>query len=548
VPAKPLLQQPIASAVLLGAGVFGATPILGLIGIALGGDTEVWAHLAAYVLPSALTNTGLLLAGVAALTALIGVGTAWLVTAFQFPGRDALIWLLALPLAIPTYLSAYIYVDVFDGLGAASRVLGIQFNVRSLGGAILVMSVVLYPYVYLAARAAFQMQGPAAVEAARTMGASQWHALRDVTLPLARPAIAAGLALALLEALNDIGACEYLGVQTLTLSVFTTWLNRNSLAGAAQIACVMMIAVAALIAIERFGRRKRHYATGDHQLRAARILLHGRKSALAALACALPVIFGFALPFSYLVHEVIARGLLAGFDIAIVQHTAMTVMLTVIAAVLTIAFGFGVAIAARLQPGSITAVCILAAGLGYAIPGAVLALGVLSPLVAIDEGINFVTQAIAGRSVGLVLAGSSAALIIAYVLRFAAITIGFGQSGLGRISPDLDDAARVAGASAGTVVRTIQLPLLRPALWGAALLVFVDCLKELPATLLLRPLNIETLATYIFQFATRGSFEQGALAALLIVAVGILPVIRMVRFADTAIHDGLDTDTRPTVA
>ncbi len=542
------MRQPLAAAVLLGAGALGAAPILGLIGVALRGDGEVWAHLAAYVLPVALANTALLLTGVAMLTALTGVGAAWLVTAFRFPGRDRLIWLLALPLAIPTYLSAYIYVDVFDALGAVPRLLDVQFNVRSLGGAVFVISAVLYPYVYLAARAAFQMQGAAAVEAARTMGASQWQALRNITLPLARPAIAAGLALALLETLNDIGASEYLGVQTLTLSVFTTWLNRNSLPGAAQIACVMMIAVAVLIAIERFGRRKRYYATGDHQLRPDRVQLHGRQAALATLACSLPVAFGFAIPFVYLVHEVIARGLLTGFDRVIVHHTATTVMLTIAATVLTIVLGFGIAIAARLRRGGFATACISAAGLGYAIPGAVLALGVLTPLVAIDEGINAVTQAVAGRSVGLVLAGSSAALIIAYVLRFAAIAIGFGQTGLGRIAPELDDAARVAGASPAKVIRTVHIPLMRPALWGAALLVFVDCLKELPATLLLRPLNVETLATYIFQFATRGSFEQGALAALLIVAVGILPLVRMVRFADTAFHDGLDTVSPRTTA
>jgi iron(III) transport system permease protein len=539
------MRHPAAIAFVVAVAALVAAPIVSLVRIALGGDNDIWAHIAAYVLPVALLDTMLLLAGVAAITAIVGVGTAWVVTAFEFPGRNALVWLLPLPLAFPTYIVAYVYVDVFEALGPVQNALraltGSDMtwfpNVRSLGGAIFVMSFVLYPYVYLAARAMFQTQSTVLIEMARTLGASGWRLARYITLPLARPAIAAGLSLALLETLNDIGASEYLGVRTLTLSIFTTWLNRGSLPGAAQIAGVMLLAIAALIAIERLARRGQKYLGTDQNTRFThRIRLAGAKRWAALAACVAPVTLGFLLPLAFLVHEVIVRGLLVGFESELVRHTVTTVTLAGAATALTLLLGFGTAIAVRLAHGRLAAVGIALAGLGYAVPGTVLALGLLSPLVAVDEAINAITTAVAGVQVGLVLAGSGAAIVIAYVIRFLAVAIGFGQAALARISPDLDDAARTLGARPAGVVRFVHLPLSRPALWGAALLVFVDCLKELPATLLLRPLNVETLSTYIYQFATRGSFEEGALAALLIVAVGILPVMRMVRYADEAVH------------
>jgi ABC-type spermidine/putrescine transport system permease subunit II len=258
---------------------------------------------------------------------------------------------------------------------------------------------------------------------------------------------------------------------------------------------------------------------------------------LATVACLTPVALGFFIPFAYLLREVIARGLLIGFDPALLRHSLSTVLIATCATASTLALGFGAVLALRLLRRRFAAVCVFLAGLGYAVPGTVLALGLLSPLIAIDEAINWLTGRLAGVTVGLVITGSSAAIVIAYTVRFLAIATGFAQAGLARIPRDLDDAARSSGARPGEVVRGIHLPLLRPALWGAALLIFVDCLKELPATLLLRPLNVETLATYTYQFATRGNFEEGSLAAILIVAVGIFPVIRMVRHADDASHE-----------
>jgi iron(III) transport system permease protein len=545
---RPRVAHPIAAAILLGVAALVLAPLVSLVLIALVGDAGLWPHLVAHVLPIAALNTLALLAGVAVIAAVAGVGTAWIVTAYEFPGRNAFVWLLPLPLAFPTYIVAYVYVDLLDGFGpvqtALRAMLGFQSaadywfpSVRSLPGAIFVMGFVLYPYVYLATRAMFQTQSATLIEMARSLGASRWPLARDITLPLARPAIAAGLALALLEALNDIGASEYLGVQTLTLSIFNTWVNRSSLPGAAQIACVMLIAIAGLIALEHYGRRRQTFTGIDrHPGIARRIALPGSKRWLAAAACFAPVALGFLVPLGFLIHQVVVRGLLLGFDPGLVRHTFNTVLIAACATALTLALGFGVAFALRLVRRRFAQVCVFIAGLGYAVPGTVLALGLLSPLVAVDEAINALTRTLAGVSVGLVLAGSIAAVVIAYAVRFLAIATGFAQAGLVRISTELDDAARSIGTRPSGVVWSIQLPLMKPMLWGAALLVFVDCLKELPATLLLRPLNVETLSTYIYQFATRGDFEEGALAALIIVLVGIVPVIRMVRHADEALQ------------
>jgi iron(III) transport system permease protein len=532
------------------AALLAIAPIVSLIVLAFGESGDLWSHLVRYVIPPALAQTALLLAGVAAVTIVVGAGTAWIVATFAFPGRSVLISLLPLPLAIPTYIVAYVYVDILDTLGPVQSTLRAIFgwrsaadyrfpNVRSLGGAILLFGFVLYPYVYLAAHAMFQAQGSLFAEAARMLGARPWQLARRITLPLARPAIAVGVALALLETLNDIGASEYLGVNTLTLSIFTTWLNRGSLAGAAQMACLMLLIVAALIALERQGRRRRDFAvSAQDPRRATRITLTGPARWAATIACCVPVVLGFLLPAGYLLHEVIARGLLVGFDAALLRHALTTIALAATATVVTLALGFSAVAALRYVKQAAIAACVNIAGVGYAVPGTVLALGLLSPLVLVDDGINAVTWAFGGRGVGLVLAGSAAALVIVYVIRFLAIAIGFAQAAYARISTELDDVARMLGAGAGTLARTIHLPLARPAIAGAALLVFVDCLKELPATLLLRPLNVETLATYIYQFATRGSFEQGSLAALMIVAAGILPVIRITRYADVISGNG----------
>jgi iron(III) transport system permease protein len=550
------VSHPFAAAFLVAVAALVLAPLVNLVVIALGGSDEgLWEHLAAYVIPPAALNSILLLAGVALVTMVAGVGTAWTVTAYDFPARNVLIWLLPLPLAFPTYIVAYVYADLLGSAGPVQAALRAAVgwksaadywfpNVRSLGGAVLIMGFVLYPYVYLTARAMFQTQSVALLETARGFGASQWRLVRDIALPMARPAIAAGVALALLEALNDIGASEYLGVQTMTLSIFTTWLNRSSLPGAAQIACMMLVGVAALIALERYGRRRQGFTGIDARTNGnRRVALTGSRRWLACTGCLVPVLLGFIAPFVYLARETILRGLRIGFDPALARHALSTVLLAASATVLILAIGFGAAFAVRLIRRRRAQACIFIAGLGYAVPGTVLALGLLSPLVAIDEALSGAVKALTGVHLGLVLAGSSAAVICAYVVRFLAISTGLAQAGLARIGTELDDAARAAGTRPSGLIRSIHLPLLRPALWGTALLVFVDCLKELPATLLLRPLNVETLSTYVYQFATRGNFEDGALAALLIVLVGIAPVIWMVRHADSPLPGASNPET-----
>jgi iron(III) transport system permease protein len=552
------VPHPFAAAFLFAVAALVIAPLVNLVAIALSGSDEgLWEHLAAYVIPPAALNSILLLAGVALVTMAAGVGTAWTVTAYDFPGRSALVWLLPLPLAFPTYIVAYVYADLLGSFGPVQSALRAVFgfksaadywfpNVRSLGGAVLIMGVVLYPYVYLASRAMFQTQSAALLETARGFGASQWRLVFDIAVPMARPAIAAGVALALLEALNDIGASEYLGVQTMTLSIFTTWLNRSSLPGAAQIACLMLFGVAALIAVERYGRRRQGFTGNDARPGGAqRAALTGARRWIALAGCLVPVLLGFIAPLLYLAHETLLRGMRVGFDPVLARHALSTVLLAASATALILVIGFGSAFAVRLIRRRFANACIFIAGLGYAVPGTVLALGLLSPLVAIDEMIGGAAKALTGAHLGLVLAGSSAAVICAYVVRFLAISTGLAQAGLARIATDLDDAARAAGTRPSGLIRSIHLPLLRPALWGTALLVFVDCLKELPATLLLRPLNVETLSTYIYQFATRGNFEDGALAALLIVLVGIAPVIWMIRHAEDPLPGAPGPDTPP---
>ncbi len=504
---------------------------------------DLWPHLLAYVLPRAALDTALLLLGVGTVATALGVGAAWIISSYDFPGRPYFIWLMPLPLAIPTYIGAYVYADIFEPLGVAHKALSLWLapqqalallpGMRSLAGAIVIIGLVLYPYVYLSARAMLQTESAEFTEAARLLGARRWQEFVRVSLPMARPALAVGLALVLLETLNDIGASEYLGVRTLTVSIFTTWLNQGSLAGAAQISCLMLFVVAALVLLERYGRRLRAFSAAAESPRIAeRTPLTGLSGWLACGLCLLPPLFGFAVPFAYLAYESIQRGLIGGIDAGLLQATGNSIALALTATAIVLLLGLTANVANRWRQSRSTAASVGASQAGYAVPGLILALGLLTPLVALDNAVNAAARSLGATAPGLLIAGSSAAVVIAYAIRFMAVATGLTQAGFERIPRDYDDSAKVSGASEWTCVRRIYLPLLRPALWGAAILVFVDCLKELPATLLLRPLNVETLSTSIYQFASRGSFEQGSLAALLIVAASIVPVVWLTRFAD----------------
>lgn len=525
-------------------GLLVLLPLAALIGIAAEGDAEIWPHLIANVLPASTIDTLALLAGIGIVASSMGVTTAWLVTAHCFPGRSLLVWLLPLPLAVPTYITAYIYVEVFDSAGLVQMALRDLMGwksrtdywfpeIRSLPGCILVMSAVLYPYIYIAARAMFLTQSASLLEVARTLGASRIKLFRIIALPLARPALAVGVSLALLEALNDIGASEYLGVRTLTVSVYNTWLNRGSLPGAAQIACVMLAFVIGLILIERYGRRDRRYAASPKRHRTVHpVPLLGVRGWVATLLCTMPVALGFFLPTAFLLRETVRGSLFDQFNTDFFAHFLTTIGLSVVATCTILVLAVVLVSAARLAKTSLTKGALFAAGLGYAVPGTVLALGLMTPLVGIDNLIGTIWRSLTGERLGLLLMGAAGGIVIAYVIRFLSIATGSLSAGLDRVSPSLEDAARTLGASHREMVWAIQIPLMRPALASAALLIFVDCIKELPATLLLRPLNTETLSTLVYTYASRGRFEDGSLAALVIVLVGLLPVIQLVRSAE----------------
>jgi iron(III) transport system permease protein len=533
----------LAGAIAVATAMLVAAPVISIVALAMQPAPDVWQPLIEYVLPKSLLDTALLLGGVAALSLAIGTGTAWLISLYEFRGRALLLWLVPLPLAIPTYLAAYVYVDLFEPLGLVHHALGAWLplpeavrllpNLRSLPGAVIVIALVLYPYVFLSARPMFQLQSAEFAEAARTLGAGRWTIFWRVSMPMARPALAVGVALVSLETLNDIGASEYLGVRTLTVSVFTTWLNRGSLAGAAQISCLMLAIVAGLIAIERYGRRN---VTTEFSAESPRLTprteLTGFRGICALAACLLPLMLGFLVPVSYLAHQSFKRGLLANFDMTLWRDAFNSVAFASLATLAALLLGFVTILAWRWRPSMPRIVAVNIAQTGYTLPGLVLAIGLLAPLLAVDNALNTLAGWLGHSLPGLVIVGSGAAVVIAYVIRFLAVPTGFIKAGFERIPRDYDDSARAAGAGQGTTMRLIHLPLLRPAMVGAVIVVFVDCLKELPATLLLRPLNVETLATSIYQYASRGSFEEGALAALLIVAASIGPVAWLTRFSD----------------
>ena len=519
-------------------------PIAALIVAASGGSDGLWEQLVLYVLPAAVRDTLLLLAGVAMLTATIGAGTAWLTTAYDFPGRKVVDWALLLPLAVPTYIIAYAYLDILHPVGPVQTALrswlGIDNprdfrlpDIRSMWGCIVLLSFALYPYVYLATRAMFLTQSANLIDAARTLGISRGRVFLRVAIPLARPAIVVGLTLALLEALNDIGASEFLGVRTLTVSIYTTWVTRSDLAGAAQIAVAMLVVVLALVLLERWARQQRRYANdAQHPRPLVTHRLRGSYGMLALAATAGPVLIGFVFPATYLADATLERLRFAGLSPAIVTETINTVVVSAIATAITLGTGVIVAYAVRASRGQAAPVFARTVSLGYAVPGTVLAIGLLPIVTGIEAGVDATTRRVFGFSSGLLLLGTGIAVVYAYVARFLAVATGSIEAGFSRISPSLDDAARTLGLSSRGRLWRIHLPLARPALATAAILVFVDCMKELPATLLLRPLGFETLATHLYGEAARGTYEDAAIAALLIVLVGIVPVIVLARVAD----------------
>ena len=517
-------------------------PIISLVVLALGGDGESFGHIVKNVLPRAGPTTILLLLEIGVLAALAGFIGAWLVSFFEFPGRRIFSWALMLPMAVPTYLAAYGFVEFFSFTGPVQSLIrqigGFDsgreywfFDIRSQTGAAVVLSLVLYPYVYMAVRTVFHFQGARMVESARSTGAGRARVLFRILLPMARPAIVLGMTLALMEAINDIGAMEYLGVETLTFSVFSLWLNQDDMAGAAQLALFLLVVVFVLIKLERWARKNRRFDdlhTGSLATQYRREHLGGWRAVLAVVFSALPIILGFGVPF-YVMAGYAWGALDQGFDPMLWQAFLTSILFASIAAALTVLLALVMAYSVRVSNNSAVGLLVRIASIGYAIPGTIVALGIFLPLAMFDNYFDGLMRQGFGYSTGLLITGSGATMILAYVVRFMAMGEGSLDNGMRKISPRIDMASRSLGKTSYQTLRQVLLPILRPVMATAFLLVFIDSLKELSATITLRPFGVNTLSTYIYDFASRSRVDETGLASLIVLTAGIIPVILVMR-------------------
>lgn len=538
-------RHPILSASAVLAAAIVLMPAIAIVVIAATGGTDNWPHLLNNVIPRATLRTLILLAGVSTITAIVGVVTAWLVASCEFPGRRVFSGLLVLPLAIPAYLGAYAFAEFFSFTGpvqtAYRALFGFQSSrdywfpeVRTTGGAMLVLSSVLYPYIYLSARSMFLMQGRAAADVARTLGASPLKVFARIQIPMARPAIMVGLTLVAMETLNDIGAVEYLGVQTLTFSIFDTWLNRGSLAGAAQIACVMLVFVICLMMVERAARRRQRFSSQKTTAAvhdSVRLKLAGWKKWAASLACLLPPVIGFAIPV-FVLGGYAARRLEQFASTRLLSALWHSVLVSGSTALVAVLLAFLLAYAARTTRSRLNAAAGRFASFGYGVPGTVLAMGVLIPLANFDNAVDAFLRAQFGISTGLLLSGTGFAIIYACTVRFLTMAEGTIDAGFHKLSPHLDMAARTLGRTSSQTLWSVLLPMMRPATLTAALLVFIETMKELSATIMLRPFNFNTLATLVYEDASRAKVEDAGVPAVIIVAVGLIPVFLVSRSLD----------------
>jgi len=517
-----------------------AVPILSVGSHLFGGGTGgTWAHLAATVLPDYIVTTLWLCAGVGVGVTLLGVGSAWLVTRHEFPGRAAFEWALVLPLAVPAYVMAYTYTDLLQYVGPVQTALREAFGwkradywfpeVRSTGGAVVMFSLVLYPYVYLMARTAFVERGGAMIEVARSLGLTPWQGFLRISLPMARPAIAGGVALALMETLADFGTVSYFAVQTFTTGIYRAWFSLGDRVAAAQLAGVLLGFVALVLLLERTSRGGRRFA--DASLRrgaTARSRLTGARAALAVAACALPLAGGFGLPALLLLRMTLAEGD-AQFGEKFLRLAGNSMLLAGLTAMLAVALALLIGYAARVHRGAAMRWAHRVAGLGYALPGSVIAVGVLIPVTRLDHALAALLRDAFGLQVGLLFTGGIAALVYACLVRYLTAAMQAVDAGLAKITPSMDQAARSLGHSPAQTMWRIHLPLLRGSALTAGLLVFIDVMKELPATLVMRPFNFDTLATQAYTLAADERLAEASTAALAIVVVGLLPMVVICR-------------------
>lgn len=511
-------------------------PVLVVLGSVFADAGEVWAHLADTVLSQYVTNSLTLMLGVGVGVLLMGVGTAWLVTMCQFPGVRIFEWALLLPLAAPAYLLAYTYTNWLEYFGPVQTALRAAFgwqsasdywfpNVRSIGGAIAMFTLTLYPYVYMLARVAFLEQSVCTLEASRSLGCGPWRSFVKVAIPLARPAIIAGLSLALMETLNDFGTVQYFSVATFTTGIYRTWFGMGERVAAAQLSAMLMLFILALILLERWSRRQAQYYQANNSLQAPSLYHLGTgRGLLAFLACLLPISLGLLLPGVLLVQLVkdnSENALDNQFAGLASNSFTLAGMTAAIALILSLVLAYG----QRLDGSRPIQLGVRLAAMGYGIPGAVIAVGILIPVTRLDNAIANGVKAIIGSSPGLLISGTITALIFAYLVRFLAVALGSVESGLAKIRPNLDDAARSLGYSPTRTLVKIHTPLMTSSLLTALMLVFVDVMKELPATLVMRPFNFDTLAVRVYQYAADERLAEAAAPALSILLVGLLPVV-----------------------
>lgn len=513
-------------------------PVLVVLGSVFADAGEIWAHLADTVLTKYVTNSLLLMVGVGVGVLIIGVGTAWLVTMCQFPGGRIFEWALLLPLAAPAYLLAYTYTDWLEYFGPVQTGLRSLFgwqsatdywfpNVRSIGGAIAMFSLTLYPYVYMLARVAFLEQSVCTLEASRSLGCDPWRSFIKVAVPLARPAIIAGLSLALMETLNDFGTVQYFSVATFTTGIYRTWFGMGERVAAAQLSAMLMLFIFVLILLERWSRRQAKYYQANNSLQTPTVYRLGFfRGWLATVACALPISLGLLVP-GVLLGLMVKANLDSALDNRFAELASNSLILAGMTAAIALLLSLVLAYGQRLDGSRPIRLGVRLSAMGYGIPGAVIAVGILIPVARLDNAIANGAKAIFGSSPGLLISGTITALVFAYLVRFLAVALGSVESGLSKIRPNLDDAARSLGYTPTKTLIKIHTPLMTSSLLTAVMLVFVDVMKELPATLVMRPFNFDTLAVRVYQYASDERLVEAAAPALTILIVGLLPVIAL---------------------
>ena len=521
---------------LLGIAVAGLllVPLLSVFSSVFVADQGAWAHISSTVLPGLIANSLLLALAVAFGVAVVGSYTAWISANLEFPGRKVLEWALILPLAVPAYVMAYAYTDVLQYAGPVQGLLRETFGwqvkrdywfpeIRSLTGAATMLTLALYPYVYVLARVAFLEQSTTLTEAARNLGLKPINIFLRISLPLARPAIAAGVALALMETLADYGTVSYFGVATFTTGIFNAWFSQGDRFAAGKLAVILMGFVIVVMLLEHWARRRARFHQGTGQ-RHARAKLSGVKAWLATLLCVLPIAVGFAIPTLILLKLALTDGDVQ-FGARFIRLAVNSFGVAAVTALIAVSVALMLAYVARSSGKRMQAWLNRLVGLGYAVPGTVIAVGVLIPMIAFDHFLVDGIASLFGFKTGLLLTGGMLVLVYAYLIRFLAVALQSIEAGLSKITPTMDDAARSLGATPFEVLTQLHVPLLRTSLITAGLLVFVDVMKELPATLVMRPFNFDTLAVQTYNLAMDERLSEASTAALVIVLVGLIPLI-----------------------